>query len=90
MNNIYSNQVLFFLIQFDSLPFHWWFKPEINNLWSTGAHLRFAFVNKVLLAQSQAQPSAATIQRLSLLTHDLDSLHLVVLLMARLKAPVWH
>lgn len=48
--------------------------------------LCFAFVNKVLLAQSQAQcfivMAAVVLQGLSVLTHNLDSLRLVVLVVA--------
>lgn len=50
------------------------------------ARLCFAFVNKVLLAQSQAQcfivMAAVVLQGLSVLTHNLDSLRLVVLVVA--------
>lgn len=54
--------------------------------------LCFAFVNKVLLAQSQAQcfivMAAVMLQGLSVLTHDLDSLRLVVSLVAGFSVAV--
>lgn len=55
--------------------------------------LCFAFVNKVLLAQCQSQcfivVAAVMLQRPSVLTGNLDSLRLVVSLVAGFKAPTW-